>query len=282
MAESKEPEDRPGSSSENVQIPENLSKEEYVKMAKAAKEEKRFKDMVKIMEKVVVGLSETEELTVEERELFAVAYKTVFFTLQTVWLKVSKEEEIADQLEDKTEVLKVRDTMFEIEAEITELFDEGILKLLKDKLESSASTSESKVYYLTLRGDYCKQLLKYKYGYDLEKLKADAIEAYGRAAQEIAKADFHPTDPTRLRVALSIATFYHDILNASREAFDMAREAHDQAISKLDGLEGEALQETEALLERLRDFLARVLAHEEEVEAAKEFVKSFADADLLR
>ncbi|KAM7499187.1 hypothetical protein LguiA_023601 [Lonicera macranthoides] len=151
-------------------------------MVKDAMKWKRFKDMVYIMKNVVVGLKPPDELTDEERELLRAAYNTLAAILRADWLKASSQEkELADKLEDISELLKVRDRILAIEAETAELCDNGILKSLKEKLEPSAATSESKIYYLRMRGDLCKLLVRIKSGGDVKKVTDEAFEAYLQA-----------------------------------------------------------------------------------------------------
>uniref|UniRef100_A0A7N0UT39 14-3-3 domain-containing protein n=1 Tax=Kalanchoe fedtschenkoi TaxID=63787 RepID=A0A7N0UT39_KALFE len=78
-------------------VPENLSREQYVYLAKLAEQAKRYEEMVSFMEKLVVGSAAAgSELTVEERNLLSVAYKNVIGSLWAAWrivLSIEQKEE---------------------------------------------------------------------------------------------------------------------------------------------------------------------------------------------
>ncbi|KAJ9567755.1 hypothetical protein OSB04_003721 [Centaurea solstitialis] len=53
------------------------ARDQNVYMAKLSEQAERYEEMVEFMEKVSSSLSDSEELTVEERNLLSVAYKNV-------------------------------------------------------------------------------------------------------------------------------------------------------------------------------------------------------------
>ncbi|CAI9768655.1 unnamed protein product [Fraxinus pennsylvanica] len=68
--------------------PVDSSCEENVYMAKLVEQAERYKEMVEFMEKVA-KIVNTEELTVEERNLLSVAYKNVIGTRRASWRIIS-------------------------------------------------------------------------------------------------------------------------------------------------------------------------------------------------
>ncbi|KAM1193877.1 hypothetical protein ACFX15_020232 [Malus domestica] len=57
-------------------VPENLSREQYVYLAKLAEQAERYEEMMSFMDKLVVGsIAAGTELTVEEHNLLSIAYK---------------------------------------------------------------------------------------------------------------------------------------------------------------------------------------------------------------
>ncbi|KAK9949421.1 hypothetical protein M0R45_004944 [Rubus argutus] len=75
-------------------VPETLSREQYVYMAKLAEQAERYEEMVSFMEKLVVASTAAgSELTVEERNLLSVAYKNVIGSLRAAWRIVSSIEQ---------------------------------------------------------------------------------------------------------------------------------------------------------------------------------------------
>jgi hypothetical protein len=67
-----------------MSAPAELSREENVYMAKLAEQAERYEEMVEFMEKVAKTV-DSEELTVEERNLLSVAYKNVIGARRASW-----------------------------------------------------------------------------------------------------------------------------------------------------------------------------------------------------
>ncbi|CAL5433800.1 unnamed protein product [Camellia sinensis] len=68
-------------------------REESVYMAKLAEQAERYEEMVEFMEKVSSTVVESEELTVEERNLLSVAYKNVIGARRASWRIISSIEQ---------------------------------------------------------------------------------------------------------------------------------------------------------------------------------------------
>ena len=65
--------------------------EEFVYMAKLVEQVKHYEEMVEFMEKVFAS-TESEELTVDERNLLSVAYKNMIGAHHTSWHIISSTE----------------------------------------------------------------------------------------------------------------------------------------------------------------------------------------------
>lgn len=215
-------------------MPENLTREQYVYMAKLAEQAERYEEMVKSMEKLVVATTPAAELTVEERNLLSVAYKNVIGSLRAAWRIVSSIEQKEESRKNDDHVMLVKDYRSKVEDELSDVCS-GILKLMDSHLVPSASTGESKVFYLKMKGDYHRYLAEFKAG-DERKASAEATMNSYKAAQDIALVDLAPTHPIRLGLALNYSVFYYEILNSSDKACSMAKQAFEEAIAELDTL----------------------------------------------
>ncbi|KAI3504960.1 hypothetical protein L1887_26782 [Cichorium endivia] len=234
-------------------VPENLTREQYVYLAKLAEQAERYEEMVKFMEKLVVGLTPVSELTVEERNLLSVAYKNVIGSLRAAWRIVSSIEQKEESRKNDDHVVLVKDYRSKVENELTDLCA-GILKLLESNLVPSASTGESKVFYLKMKGDYHRYLAEFKAGDERKEAAEDAMNSY-KAAQDIAATDMAPTHPIRLGLALNFSVFYYEILNSSDKACSMAKQAFEEAIAELDTLGEESYKDSTLIMQLLRDNL---------------------------
>merc|ERR1712193_18833 len=148
--------------------------------------------------------------------------------LTTLELKVSgKHVEIIREYRDK------------IEKEFEDACKQ-ILQILVDQLLPTAVETESKVFYLKMKGDYYRYLAEFSTGDDHRKSAEDAHDAY-RAASSIAMNDLAETNPIRLGLALNFSVFYYEVLNSPDRACLLAKAAFDEAISVMDNLDEERI-----------------------------------------
>ncbi|CAL5332697.1 unnamed protein product [Camellia sinensis] len=128
------------------------------------------------------------------------------------------------------------------------------MKLLDSNLVPSATTGESKVFYLKMKGDYHRYLAEFKVGDERKQAGEDTMNSY-KAAQDIALVDLASTHPIRLGLALNFSVFYYEILNSSDKACSMAKQAFEEAIAELDTLGEESYKDSTLIMQLLRDNL---------------------------
>ncbi|KAK7311698.1 hypothetical protein RJT34_09993 [Clitoria ternatea] len=233
---------------------EKLSREQYVYLAKLSEQAERYEEMVEFMQKVVVGWTPSSELSVEERNLLSVAYKNVIGSLRAAWRIVSSiEQKEEHRPKNEEHVPLVKDYRSKVENELSQVCA-SILNLLDSNLIPSASSSESKVFYLKMKGDYHRYLAEFKVGDQRKSAAEDTMLSY-KAAQDIAYADLPPTHPIRLGLALNFSVFYYEILNQSDKACGMAKQAFEEAIAELDTLGEESYKDSTLIMQLLRDNL---------------------------
>ncbi|GAB4847229.1 14-3-3 protein 1 [Ancistrocladus abbreviatus] len=244
----------PSSTPMATAVPENLSREQCLYMAKLAEQAERYEEMVKYLEKLVIGSTSAGlELSVEERNLLSVAYKNLIGSLRAAWRIVSSIEQKEEGRKNEENVVLVRDYRSLIESELSGVCA-SILNLLDSYLLPSAATSEAKVFYLKMKGDYYRYLAEFKVGDERKRAAEDTMLAY-KAAQDIALADLAPTHPIRLGLALNFSVFYYEILNASEKACSMAKQAFEEAIAELDTLGEDSYKDSTLIMQLLRDNL---------------------------
>ncbi|KAG6526280.1 14-3-3-like protein GF14-C isoform X1 [Zingiber officinale] len=245
--------------------PVESSREDNVYLAKLAEQAERYEEMVEYMEKVVKTIN-TEELTVEERNLLSVAYKNVIGARRASWRIISSIEQKEEGRGNENHVTLIKEYRSKVEAELGKICD-GILKLLDSHLVPSASTAESKVFYLKMKGDYHRSVSPRYFGIEKDRYLAEfktsaerkeaaesTLLAY-KSAQDIALADLAPTHPIRLGLALNFSVFYYEILNSPDRACSLAKQAFDEAISELDTLGEESYKDSTLIMQLIRDNL---------------------------
>ncbi|XP_075492332.1 14-3-3-like protein 16R [Primulina tabacum] len=227
-------------------------REEYVYNAKLAEQAERYEEMVEFMEKVVVAV-EGDELTAEERNLLSVAYKNVIGARRASWRIISSIEQKEESRGNHSHVSSIKTYRSKIESELSSICH-GILKLLDSKLIGSAANSDSKVFYLKMKGDYHRYEAEFKTGSGRKEAAENTLSAY-QAAQDIATAELTPTHPIRLGLALNFSVFHYEILNSPEKACNLAKQAFDDAIGELDTLGEESYKDSTLIMQLLRDNL---------------------------
>ncbi|CAL1377544.1 unnamed protein product [Linum trigynum] len=230
-----------------------LTRDQYVYLAKLAEQAERYEEMVSFMEKLVTSSTPASELSVEERNLLSVAYKNVIGSLRAAWRIVSSIEQKEEGRRNDEHAVLVKDYRSKIETELSAVCA-GILAILDSNLVPSAVGSESKVFYLKMKGDYHRYMAEFKVGDERKSAAEDTMLAY-KAAQDIALADLAPTHPIRLGLALNFSVFYYEILNSSEKACTMAKQAFEEAIAELDTLGEESYKDSTLIMQLLRDNL---------------------------
>mmetsp|Transcript_32429 Transcript_32429/g.71653 ORF Transcript_32429/g.71653 Transcript_32429/m.71653 type:complete len:267 (-) Transcript_32429:492-1292(-) len=228
------------------------SQEDFVYLAKLAEQAERYDEMVQHMTKVAHMVTD-RELSVEERNLLSVAYKNVIGARRASWRIISAMEHKEVATGNSKHLDRIHRYRETVESELTTIC-ESILSLLDDHLIPNADHGESKVFFLKMKGDYHRYLSEFKNG----KARQDAAEltmiAY-REAQDIAQLELPPTHPIRLGLALNFSVFHYEIMNQPAQACQMARQAFEDAIAKLDSLGEDSYKDSTLIMQLLRDNL---------------------------
>jgi len=221
-------------------------RQDLLYLARTAETAERYEDMCKVMKELVKwsdSHSDKAELTVEERNLLSVSYKNVIGARRASWRTLNIEDG-----KDKDLVLEYRK---QIEAELCEICLE-VLGLLESVLiKNNKSPDEAKVFYLKMTGDYYRYLAEF---ISTEGYEKKAAEYYSQAL-EIAKSELTPTHPIRLGLALNYSVCFYEILKDKKSACELAKQAFDQAISKLDKLDEGSYKDSTLIMQLLRDNL---------------------------
>jgi len=220
-------------------------RDDHVALAKLAEQAERYDDMAAEMKKVT-GMD--VELSNEERNLLSVAYKNVVGARRSSWRVISSIE----QKSDPTKQTIARSYRDKIEEELKTICQE-VLDLLDEHLIVKASTPESKVFYLKMKGDYYRYLAEVA-GEERAEIVNNSKLAY-EGAFDISKGEMAPTHPIRLGLALNSSVFYYEISNSPEAACQLAKQAFDDAIAELDTLNEESYKDSTLIMQLLRDNL---------------------------
>src|SRR5271154_384345 len=206
-----------------------------------------------MVENMKTVASTDQELSVEERNLLSVAYKNVIGARRASWRIISSIEQEEKSKGNEDHIRIVGQQREVVEKELSEICHD-ILKVLDTYLIKSATTGESKVFYLKMKGDYYRYLAEFETG-DARKGASDSsLEAY-KVASDTATQELAPTHPIRLGLALNFSVFYYEIYNSPDQACHLAKQAFDDAIAELDTLSEESYKDSTLIMQLLRDNL---------------------------
>jgi len=225
-------------------------REDNVYLAKLAEQAERYDEMVEAMKKVAAL---NVELTVEERNLLSVAYKNVIGARRAAWRIIASIEQKEKSKGNEKNVDKIKSYAAKIDRELNDIVSD-VMNVIDKHLIPHATGEESKVFYYKMKGDY----YRYKAEFTAEEARKEAaqksLEGYTEALK-IAQEHLPTTNPIRLGLALNFSVFYYEILNEQNKACELAKQAFDDAIAKLDDLSEDSYKDITVIMQLLRDNL---------------------------
>jgi 14-3-3 protein epsilon len=233
----------------NLEAFGTLDRSSLKTMARTAESAERYDDMCKFMKALVTSI-ESEELSVEERNLLSVAYKNVIGARRASWRTLNVDEHKNTEL-----VQKYRK---KVEEELTVICHEVLDLLHKHLIPNSKSNgdTESQVFYLKMTGDYYRYLAEFQSADEhASKAKEHYEEAFKIASDDSEEKALPPTHPIRLGLALNFSVCYFEILKEPAKACELAKSAFDAAIAKLDTLDDASYKDSTLIMQLLRDNL---------------------------
>jgi len=229
-------------------------------LAKWAESAERYDDMANYMQEVTKA---DTNLSQEVRNLLSVAYKNVVGARRSSWRVLSSLETKVSNANEEAKVNLARTYKAKVEAELTELCD-TVLSLLNDYLIPSATESESKVFYMKMKGDYYRYLAEVAN----EAKKASVVEQSQKSyfeATEVAD-ELDPTHPVRLGLALNYSVFFYEIEGNPDKACKLAKDSFDKAVAELDNLDQESYKDSTLIMQLLRDNLTLWMSEQDDAE----------------
>lgn len=223
------------------------SRDDLIYTARLAEQAERYDEMSDAMKKVA---ELNAELSVEERNLLSVAYKNVVGSRRASLRIISSIEQKEESRGKEDNLRKAKDYRKKVEKELTEICDD-ILQVLDKHLIPNSKADESKVFYYKMQGDYHRYLAESTTGEPRAAAAEKALKAY-KEASTVAQS-LLPTNPIRLGLALNFSVFYYEIMNSPDNAIQLAKQAFDDAIEKLEHLTDESYKDSTLIMQLLRD-----------------------------
>lgn len=193
------------------------------------------------------------ELTTDERELLSVAFKNAIGPRRASWRTISSIEQNKAFTGSEEHIPIVKSYRSKVEGELEKLCKQ-LLNILDNSLLPNVTSSESNVFYHNMKGDHNRYLAEIASGEKRDAAATAAQEAYIYATT-IAQTELSPTVPIRLGLALNFSVFQHEILNSPEYAFQIAKQALDDATAELKSKSEGSYRETRIVLQLLQDNL---------------------------
>ena len=227
----------------------NLSREEYVYLAKLYERAERFPDMVKAINKFV---ELDAKLTKDERNILSAGYKNIISSKRASWRLLNSLER-KEEKKNSSQIANIKEVKNNIELELNKICGE-IQNIIDKYLIPNASDSEMKVFFLKLKGDYYRYKCEFANGKEFDDA-CDKAEKVYKEAYEIANKDIPITNSTRLGLALNYSVFYYEIKGLREEACNIAKNAFDESMKVLDDLEKSKAKDTLLIIQLLKENL---------------------------
>ena len=185
--------------------PKNYTREEYIYLAKLYERAERFPDMVKSINKFV---ELDPKLTKDERNILSAGYKNIISDKRASWRLLNSMEK-KEEKKNSPQTANIRLVKNNIEKELNDICNE--IQIIIDKyLVPNASDSETKVFFLKLKGDYYRYKCEFATGKEFDDACSKAEKVY-KEAYDIANKDIPISSSTRLGLALNYSVFFYEI-----------------------------------------------------------------------
>ena len=221
--------------------------EKLISLARITEQAERHEETIKYMEKIIEG--KKEDLTIEERNILSSAYKSCVSSRRNAWRSIYGVE-VKERTNNSKFLKLVEDLKATIEKEFFDLCDR-VLKLIDDYLLKRASSDESKVFYLKMKGDYYRYLAEFTTGEKNIEVANNSMNSYKQADELATKLPC--TNPIKLGLALNFSVFYYEVKNDPKMACKIANDAFDLAIHQLENIEDEQYKDSTTILQLLKE-----------------------------
>ena len=226
---------------------ENLSKEEYVILARMCEQTERFQDMFEFTKRF---LAKSNELDSDERQIFANAFKikTSHLRAELRGLVSIEQNLIVEKNEDKSEIIK------QIKSSLVKELIETCQEVLNfSEKWSNSENLNTYIFYLKLRADFSRYLIEFSNDFSQRGIWVNKTEDLYQSALILAKDKLSPIDSLHLTLILNASVFYFENSNQPGKAILMLQNAIKNAVSKALGLKQTDFKECSAILQLMRD-----------------------------
>ncbi|KAF0746140.1 hypothetical protein AaE_008244 [Aphanomyces astaci] len=223
----------------------NMDRDTLIFLARLAEVAERYGEMMDHMKAVAVNFE--DELSTEDGNLIAVAFKNEMVSRRAAWRVIQAMESNA---KDPDQAAAIHAYRLNIEGEVRELGQE-VLATIDDHILPKTTSVESQAFFHKMKGDYYRYMAEIDTQSNNESAKL-GLASYDKA-WSLMTTELPPTHPLRLGLALNFSVFYSDIMNSPDRAIQLAKQSFDDAIEDLEALSEDNYRDATLIMQMLRD-----------------------------
>ena len=126
-----------------------------------------------------------------------------------------------------------------------------VINMIQSRVLSGECSDEAKAFFVKMVGDYYRYIAENAKGDKLSEVQNKANVAYTEASQ----IDLQPCNPIKLGLALNFSVFKYEVLKDHAKACQLADQALQQALDKIDELEEDDFRDAKSIIELLKENL---------------------------
>merc|ERR1712151_585806 len=229
----------------NLTKTSTMTAEENIFLARVAEQAERFEDMVDYLAAVLD--TKGGEVTADERNLLSVAFKNLISSKRAACRTIAA-------IEQNPKYSKFSDALSNYKQSIeTKLQDDcqRIVDMIQKKVLAKSCEGESKAFFVKMVGDYYRYIAENAKGSLMEEVKQNALKAYNDANQ----IPLPPCNPIKLGLALNFSVFHYEVMKNHKAACELADQALQDALDKIDELEEDDFRDAKSIIELLKENL---------------------------
>jgi 14-3-3 protein epsilon len=228
-------------------VEKNLTREEYIILAKLYENTEKFPLMV---ESIIAFVALNPVLSQEERALLNTGFKNIIAKQRIAWRELATRERQEEKNKKVFEyILELRR---EVEQEILNNSDK-VLAVLDKYLIANSNSNETKAYYLKMKADFLRYKAEVTVDSEYEKNHKLSEAAY---AEGYKLAETLPiSNPIRLGLALNYSVLHYEVKLNKEEAMKIAKQAYDEAMKIIDDLDKNKSKDTILIIQLLKENL---------------------------
>ena len=219
--------------------------EEKIFLARVAEQAERFEDMVDFLDEVLAA--KAGGVNPDERNLLSVAFKNLISSKRAACRTISA-------IEQNPKYTKFNAALLAYKTKIeTQLMADcqKVIDMINSRVLSGECSDEAKAFFVKMVGDYYRYIAENAKDAKLEEVKQKAKQAYEEAnAIELAACN-----PIKLGLALNFSVFNYEVLKDHAKACELADNALQQALDKIDELEEDDFRDAKSIIELLKENL---------------------------